>query len=1023
MLESQTLEIPLVRGPDTKTDSKLMDSQRLVSLVDGTFDGFGSITKAPGRQILASEVHGVADAIPPAGQLLATHQGQLLELNRNAEAGTDTGRTYSLSAINDRLIRKGHAKLLLGAKKPLVHNEAAKNFDADYFETSGGVGFLVFSEGVAIGGANLAETLYLSVFDVATGAVYQDHTLLSQDSTSSVSGSFGPRLLTFGGLCGGLLYRNEAGDLIFRSLDEATPGAGVGAEVVVVSDLPDFGAGAACYFDAFATVGSQVFIAYYDIATTEGKVLKMDVGDGSVTIAPVVFVAGVPLAISVAQFYIGGPLCIAFFVTGTGLRVATIDMALTTPSVITADGVAASCARTALLVSGDNMEVFYDNDVSGSASHSTSWVEVSTAPAVITGAAVFARFCGLAAQPFRPADGYRVVPCVRYSATQPTLFLFRAPNEVHGRFLVGKAAGALDNVKRRFRLPQAAATPASVYEFRFVASELGRYQATNGASTSVVQLSRIAVTSLTDQLAPNINFVELDGHTYFSGATPFLFDGLSLVEQGWNSYPDAPDAASPVADTGAGNLSAGTYQWCQVYVWTDAQGRLHRSAPSIPLSFTLAASRKASVQLAQLGATDRRTGNSRRNVYIQLYRTTAGGTIFYRNPALLLGMDAENNADGTTLSVTDNTSDATLVANEVLYTTGGAVDHIPLPACSYVFAHQNRLFAISSEDDELAYTHVANNSIAVDSSEEFRLRVPAGGGQLTAGASMDGRLIVFREAKTYVIQGSGPSRLGGDGSYTEADPLPEDVGCVDPRSVVETPAGIMFKSARGFYLLDRSLAFQYIGADVEAYNAGSVKAAVLVSADKHVRFPLSSLVTLVFNYEFGQWAVWSRRAQDAVAWAGEVVWLKSASGFLLHDFGFKNEGVAYSMSLETTWIKLAGVAGFQRVREFALVGEAQQEDTPSASVSVLLSCAYDYDENAGYSDSVSGAISVAGSGVAAHPTPLMLRHRMARQKCTAIKIRFSESTTSERLRIRLSLFRLEIGVKRGSAKLPATRTV
>ena len=44
-----------------------------------------------------------------------------------------------------------------------------------------------------------------------------------------------------------------------------------------------------------------------------------------------------------------------------------------------------------------------------------------------------------------------------------------------------------------------------------------------------------------------------------------------------------------------------------------------------------------------------------------------------------------------------------------------------------------------------------------------------------------------------------------------------NAGCTDPLSVVETPQGCFFKSAKGFYLLGRDLPVQPIGAPVDAY--------------------------------------------------------------------------------------------------------------------------------------------------------------------------------------------------------------
>lgn len=64
------------------------------------------------------------------------------------------------------------------------------------------------------------------------------------------------------------------------------------------------------------------------------------------------------------------------------------------------------------------------------------------------------------------------------------------------------------------------------------------------------------------------------------------------------------------------------------------------------------------------------------------------------------------------------------------------------------------------------------------------------------------------------------------------------------------PLGIMYKSNKGIYLLNRSLQVDYIGSPVEDYNSQNITSADLIQDKNRRRFLTSSGVTLVYDYYF-----------------------------------------------------------------------------------------------------------------------------------------------------------------------------
>src|SRR5207302_1775315 len=106
--------------------------------------------------------------------------------------------------------------------------------------------------------------------------------------------------------------------------------------------------------------------------------------------------------------------------------------------------------------------------------------------------------------------------------------------------------------------------------------------------------------------------------------------------------------------------------------------------------------------------------------------------------------------------------------------------------------------------------------------------------------------------------------------------LASDLGCQSPASVVETPAGLMFRSSKGIYLLDRSLSVQYIGAPVESFNSLTVSGAFVLAYANQVRFTTVEGTTLCFDYVQAVWTVRTNEAAvGALSWNDQATYLRS----------------------------------------------------------------------------------------------------------------------------------------------------
>jgi hypothetical protein len=244
------------------------------------------------------------------------------------------------------------------------------------------------------------------------------------------------------------------------------------------------------------------------------------------------------------------------------------------------------------------------------------------------------------------------------------------------------------------------------------------------------------------------------------------------------------------------------------------------------------------------------------------------------------------------------------------------------------------------------------------------------------------------------------------------------VGCVSPESLVLTKYGWIFKSRKGFCLLDRSLAVTYLGAEVEAFNDQDVTSAVVVAGSTQVRFTTSAGASLVWDYEAKLWGSNSYMARHASLWGTTYVRL-TADGVVLQETPgrFTDDGVPIAMKARTAWLKLADVQGYGRVYKALLLGRYLSQHKLNVSI------AYDYDDTSAELLSFDAGADLGGNafgtgtfgsdtvygGIGGPVEQLDIRPSI--QKCEAIRFEFSDDPTDSGESLALVHLQLVVGVK------------
>ena len=513
-------------------------------------------------------------------------------------------------------------------------------------------------------------------------------------------------------------------------------------------------------------------------------------------------------------------------------------------------------------------------------------------------------------------------------------------------------------------------------------------------------------------------------NTIIAGGLVKSYDGSVITELNFNQYPE--DLLSAFITSG-GSLAAGTYGLVALYEWTDSQGQVHRSAPSFSVSETTTGATSSiyvSVPCIELTEKTGAVGE----VKLVVYMTQVNGSIYYRK-ATDENVKSQKYVDFAAIT------EAPAGTEEILYTTGGVLENTAPPPSRIVAVSKNRVFLVNSENKrEYWFSKLTGRNEGVSFNSILAKRVQQTVDAIDVIETMDDKIVFWKKGEIYFSSGDGPNNLGINDTFTEAQLVTNQVGSDNPDSAVLMADGLMFQSTpKGIWLLDRALNLQYIGADVETYNDLRVVSANMLQDVNEVRFATGDGTQLVYDHYKKQWAVDDNiQANDAIYINGKYNYLRSANGIVFRESeGYLDNSKSVRISLETPWIKVANVQGFQRVKRAAILGKFL------SSHSLKIEIAYDYEEfyrehllwTAGTvldisefgddilfgDDSVFGGVS---DGV------YQVRVHMPRQKCQAVKFRISDVSSSDAgASMELTALDLEIGVKKGLNKLRADKSI
>lgn len=116
--------------------------------------------------------------------------------------------------------------------------------------------------------------------------------------------------------------------------------------------------------------------------------------------------------------------------------------------------------------------------------------------------------------------------------------------------------------------------------------------------------------------------------------------------------------------------------------------------------------------------------------------------------------------------------------------------------------------------------------------------------------------------------------------------------------------GVVFKSMKGYWTIDRGMQAAYIGAPAEAFNDLTAVRATTADDSSDILFLHSDGVALHYNTLFGQWATWKNHVGlDGVNVGGLYHYLRTDGRVFRRTPGvYADDNLQIAEAIETAWI-------------------------------------------------------------------------------------------------------------------------
>ncbi len=940
MLNKIGIDIPFAQGLDTKTDPKRVKIGKFLQLENSVFDKGGLLQKRNGNARLGT--------LPDTTYTyLTTFNDNLTAVGPNIAAYNQAGGDF---------VEKGSIQPLSVSTLPVIRNNLNQTA-CDVAVAPNGAACCAYLE--SDGSTTTAKFV---VFDVTTGQNIKAPAVIPVAS-GVVTG--GMRVFVLG-VNFIIVFTN-----VITAVDHLQYVAVNSNDPTIVSANTDI---AASYISATTlawdgcVLGNNLYLAYN--TTSGGQAIKVTYLTSALNLtAAVTFSTYKATMMSVVidtTNAVSPVIYVSFYRSDTSLGYTlAVNQSLATllaPTQIIASGTYLNLTSVA---QNGVCTVFAEvsNAYAWNAAVKSNYINkltVTLASATVSAITVSIRSVGLASKAFI-VDGVIYYLSAFFSTYQPTYFLINGSSSAAASpVFAAKLAYQNGGGYLTLGLPSVSLTDSNIAQVPYLYKDL--IQAVNkntapptGSQTAGIY-SQTGINLGTFTVGTEaLDTAEIGNNLHISGGFLWMYDGYLPVEQNFVLFPDidygTPANTAVWSATGGsivakpdGSTNTNAYWYQCVYEWTDNQGNAFRSAPSVPVPVTTSGA--LSTGSVVLNAPSLRlTMKTANPVKIVWYRWSVAQQNYFQVTSITA--PTLNSTTTDTVQFTDTLADASILGNNLIYTTGGVIEDVNAPASDLLTLFDTRLWLVDAEDPNLLwYSKQVIEATPVEMSDLLTIYVPpttatqGATGPITAISVMDDKLILGKRNAFLYINGTGPDNTGANGQYSQPIFITSTAGCTNQKSLIMTPKGLMFQSNKGIWILTRGLEAAYIGAPVQDFTTGAtVLSAVSVPETNQVRFTLDTGVTLMYDYYYDQWGTFVGVPSISSCIYQDLHASLNAAGMVYQETpgSYLDGSRAVVMKFQTGPIRLGELQGYQRAYFFYLLG------TYLSPHKLLLSINFDYE--------------------------------------------------------------------------------
>lgn len=544
-LQKQNLSIPFAQGLDTKTDPKQVSPGKFLQLQNSIFQKGGLLQKRNGFA-----------SVTTLGTTSAT---ALTTYNGNLVATGDALYAYSPDTMS--ILNKGSIVPINLEVLPVIRTSSAQN-TVDVAVTSDGLICSVWEDSDG--------SKYYQIVDSNNG-----NTVVAR--TALPTGSHLPRVFLLGRyfIVTFLITITATPHLRYIAIpisNPSNPGSATDISTQVATNTTAYDG---------QVINNNLFIAWN--ASDVGGAVRLTSLSQSLTVATSVANATVDaVAISICGDTSGNSpiVWLSFIDSSANIKTRPYNTSLIAIRAIVAVASSTSAVNLTSTATSNVVTIFYE--VSNTYAYNSirtdfiKSVTVNTAGTVGTPAVVL-RGVGLGSKAFwMNSVSYMLVA---YAGTyEPTYFLMNSSGAVVAKLAPENGGGypiTNSNILPNFNLNEDSVSIGYLFKAQVTAVNKTQDVASVGGL-----YGQLGINLSTFTFASTVQALEIGGSLHINGGYLRMYDGVIPVEHNFHLWPE--DIGSSTTNSGGG-LKAQQYFYQATYEWTDSQGNVHRSAPSIPL--------------------------------------------------------------------------------------------------------------------------------------------------------------------------------------------------------------------------------------------------------------------------------------------------------------------------------------------------------------------------------------------------------------------------------------------------------